>query len=1772
MLVDEDMQEYFQQLADYEGYGGLQAMGRTGQMFGSQTSINLTKPTETVRTVTVTSSSPVKWRMKTTPISAERLSSKVASMSSLTSGEDFEVSIPGAQTLITVRQGCLSPKGTCLNVVSILNAKTGRKVNLADAVKLGVFDPKTGMIVDSRINKKMNITQAVSNRYVSHDLMRQLTATCGICDPFSGNECTLLEAIQKELFNPYNNTVKDPSSGKYIPLQEGVARGLLSQVDMDNIMGEGVTVTFITQSQALFSESDLSATTLRLGLGDVIESGLYNNQTGRIYNPISGSDITVIEAVEIGLINPAKKEVKDAQSGKMMTLSEAVNSGIIDPESGLYLNKSSAQKVKLDDAYQRKWISKPSVLPIALHEGAILDNGCILDTQTGRSVTFKEAIDTGVIDSDLKTIVDSKTGDVLSVTEAIEKGLLDLRGNVKSTKTMTLTEAVDKGVIKMVKEELIFSKPCVQDTRSSKLISVPQAMKLGIITSNGDFVDTSSGRRILLKAAAGQGFIDRDMADLLQKDISMKDSSGKNISVLKAIQIGVLVPEKAEIRDPKSRRSMTLQQAAKDGIVATDDALLILELLTPAIAHTTVITRLQPGQREAGIRSISVSDAVARGLLNEKTGTFRDPNTGALMPVQTAIEQGLLRLSSEWPAGERKMDVTDGSTMMTVDKWINEIRSDPEKSQELRRTGKATVETKLMKPTGDNNYSFTQTVVTKPKITEHILSETKHFQVKTVVDPRTKMEISVSEAIHRGLLDLKKGIFIHPITDERMSIEAALSRGFVRGIETSEPTQGSVKETKSFAIVGVIHPRTGEKVPVSQAVKEGIMDLEKGRYNGLDSKGRQMTLKISEAVERGFVIIADDESAKLSSGNFMHETKTYQLKSVLNPITREKLDVSEAIKQGLLDEHRGLYIHPRTGEKLTIPQAIEKKLIDAELMSVVSNAESEGSKIITTKMTTLMVKFVIDPRTGEAISVGKAVEVGILDSSMEKYINPVTGEVLLLNDAIDKKLVIAQPAAIQRSRSSSNESIHIDAEEEVVESNLVEEISSETVTFSINSVIDPRTMEMMSYDEAVKYRILDVARGLYRNPMTGESTPINVALEKGLIHGEVTSKVREDDKLQSSVDTSHLSFPLKKVTSVVDQRDGSDISLAKAVKDGIIDVENGTYFDVNTIQNIPLEIALKRGYLKLSKTTDASDLEKMRLQSERKASERERRHLSSENGLDPQVDMKMEKFNVSADQEESVFADEVLNYNTAVEDKTDTGPLEIHRQDGARMWKQEQMAVIDTQMESPRSDSPTEDEYLPLNDGMSFQSAMKLNLIDSRSGKIRDPVTRRYLSISEAVNKEILDENKPAMKDILTGRDLTLKQCIDRGIIDKFTGKINDRKAKAEKVALRPDIDAKHSKGKPLNLLDCVATGLFDPDTGMIMEPKTQKSYTLREALAQDVVDGNLVSVLDKQTGEKLPLISALRQGLIDGVTAEVVISEADERLSLMQAIQQGLVESLFDKKTGTVYDTLTGHVVPLDKALTDGQIRSNEAHVLDTSTGEVVTLDIALRKGLVDVRTGAVTDKVTGRKMSPQDALKTGLLAVVGAPVLAGKAVYDAINAKSEQAQAYTQPGGFMNGERQQPPIPASSQQSLRANGISTQNGDVHLPYSENYKEQLQEPKSTIVYAKPGDRIKPSPPQQLFAEVSPSADEYHTADRLSGVSHHFISLSMFSVLLLFSAISVCRFWAFVDSFKRTKQTVLTSSNIVLPFEVIHGRNSASSSMQQLHTTFPLIIGEKEDG
>ncbi|CAC5414507.1 DST [Mytilus coruscus] len=1324
MLVDEDMEGYFHQLSEFEGYptpmtttngyGGKSFVSKVTAMvdrpIGTSTP-RMDKTESTMDSMDVDDSPQVQKRMISPPLLApNRLSMKVAS---ITSVQALHQSAPPedhmsntSQILVTVKQECIAPSKMTLYVSAILNPQTGRQVSLVDAIKTGLFDSRTGFYVDPLTSRRLSLQEAYSKGYISDGLLQQLNSSCGLTDPVTNRQIPLLDAMKKGIFDPVKMTYREPNSGQNIPLHQAVSKGLISQQTATNLGGDGVTVTTITQSQAVFGSADLSVLESALGLADAIEKGLFDSSTGKIIDPLSGKSMTILEAVEKGHLNPSKKEIKDPASGEYISLVEAVSKGLIDPESGLYINRSNGQKLPLDQAYQRQFLSKPLYLPKAIVEGSITEKGHLIDPNSSRVISFSDALDNGVLDDSTKCVMIPSSGEVFSIREAIENGILDSRGLFVSPgaePAQPIASAVQKGYLKLVSEEVLLARPCVKDSVTNKMLTVPEAMRKGIITSNGDFVDTRTGRRVLLRAAASQGLVDKDVVEKLTRDTSMKDASGKNVSLLKAIQIGMLDPERGEITDARTGRVMTLNMAAKEGIISTDDAQTVLEVLSPAITYTSVQTKLQPGNEEVNFRPISVSEALSQGLLVERTGTFRDPHTGSTMPVEEAIQKGLLRLSTEWPPTSLQVEKDEESS--------EEIEFDSFDS--LPEPGASKVQSKIVRK-GNEGFSFTSTTISRPAIAESVVSQTRHIEVQSITDPRTKERISPQEAVKRGILDLSKGCFIHPLTGHKFTINEAIAKGLATGQETDKPhtSDTSVKEIRSFAITSVIHPRTREKISVTEAVNQGILDRERGLYMTFDQQGRRVSIPISEAVDNGWVLAEDIGTMPVATGDILRETKTFQLKSVKHPITGKFVPVIEAVKDGILDEGNGLYINTRTGEKLSVPDAIEKKLIEAELTSVTSNDEGDGSKMTTTKMTTLMVSWVVHPRTGETISIQKAVEEGIIDNVNAQYINIVTGERMSINDAIERKLAIATSNIETAQDRHEISSIHITDEQETFEATLVEEITAETVSYSISSVIDPRTMNMISYDDAVLNGILDISEGLYINPGTGETLPINTALNKGLIHADVTGRSKEEELLHSAFSAGNLPFSLKNVTSVINPKTREQISAVTAIKNGLIDAENGTFLDTRTNTRIPLEDALKLGFISLSKSTDAADIERL----QNISMEEPVPPSMTENGIAPSVvDIKLERSGArDEDRMKNDSFDEVLNYTTDVEQSYDGI-------DGDK-GRTPQLIMETTETTRTRGDVKTlQSETVSAPSGFSYSEALHVGLIDPTSGKVRDP-------------------------------------------------------------------------------------------------------------------------------------------------------------------------------------------------------------------------------------------------------------------------------------------------------------------------------------------------------------------------------------------------------------------------------------------------------------------
>ena len=1574
MLVDEDMKEYFTQqfngpTASRANYDTQPTIYKNSLQIKPESSmtaelaevtkvIKIQPKTETVaekvrssETTNQASLSELSMTLKAMESSSTMLASSSVSTASSMMASPRMQHTPKRQTVVTLSTENICPRGQLLNVSAILNPHTSKRVTLVEALNTGLLDPKTKTFVDPSTRQRLPLVQATRKGYVDEMLLRQLTSPCGMHDPQSGVEMSLIDALQKKLYDPNSNTFTDPVTSEQISVSEALERGIITESCSNLLAGEVVSLSSTTHTEAFFANSEPLKVDTVLSIGKVVENGLYSDITGKVIDPLSGTDMSIMEAVEKGFISPNYEEIQDPTTGGFVTLTDAVTAGIIDPFKGTFNSKSIGQKLSLSAAKSKGLLKGATCLAEIVNGGCLTEDGKVFDPISGQIFNFTDAIEKGVISKHKKCIMDPATENVISIQEAIVKGAMAPTGmfiDPISKARIPILDAVKQGIVKLSHDDVEFSRNGVKDPRTNEVVTLSEALARGIITPRGTYKDNRTGREMSLQQAANSGLMDRQLVKDLSKPTSMQNADGRNISIAEALSTGLLDPETGMVENAKTRERLNMQEALLTDVISGSDITNILSLISPMMKSSVVLSQVE--STVISEEAPTMPKTVSQEPLDPRSATFTDPLGKALK----------------------------FNTFMTD--------SNGEKTRTIPiEPGSRHIESSYVSKT-DSHYSFTTTSIAKPLIMPSVINETREISLKSVIDTRSGRELDVDDAIKGHLVDLEKGQYTDPVTGETMSLHQAIQAGFIKAETTEGTLKGgvAVKETRAFSIVGVIEPKSMEKLSVSDAISKGILNQEKGLYYGFDAFGRSKPMKISEAIEKGFVIVEDIGDVTFDPNVMLRETKSYILKTVIHPETNRHMNIAEAVSEGIIDESAGLYVNPRTNEKMPIDEAIEKGLIFAKLASVKTDVNSDINKITTTKAATLSITAVVDPQSGEIISVAKAIKEGILDNSRGIYTNPQTGESMTVGDAIDKKLVLAESPEAQSKDPLDNaeiSSIHITEEEEPFEATLMEDIHSETVTMSITSVIDPRTMDMVSYDKAVELGILNVKKGTYNDKPHGESMTIAAAMEKGLIHGEVTSKRIDDDTLRSAVSAAMPAIPLKDITSVIDPRTRKPISFDKALKDGIINLDKGTYYNPVSKTEISLDKAQELGYLLASKHSDSAQIEKS-LEEETMMEAKLSTPRIPKDSKKPwsKVDMELEKtFTPDESMNESSLAKEILHYSTEVENgatgdaKTKIPPPTLPKRS-------------DVKSAQPKSA-----------EGMSYMDAVKLGLVNEDTGRVRDPRSGGMLTLQEAIDRGVIDPNQKALEEPISGKALSLKDCLARGIMDPTSCEMNESKAKMagySEKAIPQGSENIHA----INIIDAVEAGLYNHLTHKFLEPKTGGEYSLQEGLNFGIIEGSMVTVKDTVTFEKVPLSQAVKLGLINGDTSAVYDTAQHETVPLPAAIKKRLVEQRYDLDTEAVIDGHTGEAIPLRKAIADGDISANSVFVLDTKRKEQVPMDEALQRALVD-RSGSIIDSDTGKKMSPTDALKCGLLAIAGAPIAAGMLVADALKDKKENS-----------------------------------------------------------------------------------------------------------------------------------------------------------------------------
>ncbi|KAK7474574.1 hypothetical protein BaRGS_00034158 [Batillaria attramentaria] len=251
--------------------------------------------------------------------------------------------------------------------------------------------------------------------------------------------------------------------------------------------------------------------------------------------------------------------------------------------------------------------------------------------------------------------------------------------------------------------------------------------------------------------------------------------------------------------------------------------------------------------------------------------------------------------------------------------------------------------------------------------------------------------------------------------DEMISSEVTIAEEHQ---ETSTETVSTSidEEEHTFIITGVLDPRDSQRVlNLQEAIMLGVVDQAKGFYcNPLTGERKPMADAMSEGrILMDFVskkkIREEKQSYGLITIKITRETRPYTITGVVDPVTEEKLSVTDAAHSGLLDTHNSTY-RMESGEKISIQDAIHSGLVLVEYHED-PNAKPE----VETK--TYAVHGVVDQRKRSKVSFSDAVRDGLLDRDTGEYVNNLTHQKVGVQEAIMrgfiKARIVADPSKLE---------------------------------------------------------------------------------------------------------------------------------------------------------------------------------------------------------------------------------------------------------------------------------------------------------------------------------------------------------------------------------------------------------------------------------------------------------------------------------------------------------------------------------------------------------------------------------------------------------------------------------------------------------------------------------------------------------------------------------------------------------------------------------------
>jgi hypothetical protein len=258
--------------------------------------------------------------------------------------------------------------------------QTEEHVTISEALSMGMIDNTSAEVKNTRTGMFLNLNTSLQTRTLHH-------TTCKVLDVAQHTELNLLEAYERGLMrdvakspekssSPFDSTnfwdaielgqldietglyTSEHEEGKKLKLEEAVFRKYickksafaidtwkrkfcsLSEARRKNIIKDGRVMNttsgrFLSLKEAIEQKIIVKDVT-KLSLIEILDFGLYQPYSGKIFMPGSEIEISLSEAIDCQIIDHKKTIVKNQKSGRFISTIEALHLGDINGISGMY--------------------------------------------------------------------------------------------------------------------------------------------------------------------------------------------------------------------------------------------------------------------------------------------------------------------------------------------------------------------------------------------------------------------------------------------------------------------------------------------------------------------------------------------------------------------------------------------------------------------------------------------------------------------------------------------------------------------------------------------------------------------------------------------------------------------------------------------------------------------------------------------------------------------------------------------------------------------------------------------------------------------------------------------------------------------------------------------------------------------------------------------------------------------------------------------------------------------------------------------------------------------------------------------------------------------------------------------------------------------------------------------------------------------------------------------------------------------------------------------